>query len=59
MKVVKAFLKSNTVFNTFLVVQLPSLQSPEAFCIKGVLRNVAKLTGKHPCQSPFFTKVTG
>ena len=26
---------------------------------KGVLRNFAKLTGKHLCQSPFFNKVAG
>ena len=30
---------------------------PEAFCKKGVLRNFAKFTGKHLCQSPFFNKV--
>ena len=26
---------------------------------KGVLRNFAKFTGKHLCQSPFFNKVAG
>ena len=26
---------------------------------KGVLRNFAKPTGKHLCQSPYFNKVTG
>ena len=31
----------------------------EVFCKKGLLRNLAKFTGKHLCQSPFFTKVTG
>ena len=25
--------------------------SPEVFCKKGVLRNFAKITGKHLCQS--------
>ena len=30
---------------------------PEVFCKKGVLRNFAKLTGKHLCQSLFFNKV--
>ena len=25
---------------------------PEVFCKKGVLRNFAKLTGEHLCQSP-------
>ena len=32
---------------------------PEVFCIKGVLRNFAKFTGKHLCQSLFFSKVAG
>ena len=53
---------------------LPSNQSPitrrkdrsmfrssrqEVFCKKGVLRNFAKFTGKHLCQSLFFNKVAG
>ena len=29
------------------------------FCKKCVLRNFAKFTGKHLCQSPFFDKVAG
>ena len=32
---------------------------PEVFCKKGVIRNFAKLTGKHLCQSLFFNKVAG
>ena len=32
---------------------------PEVFCKKGVLRNFAKFTGKHLCQSLFFIKVAG
>ena len=31
----------------------------EVFCKKGVLRNFAKSTGKHLCQSLFFNKVAG
>ena len=31
----------------------------EVFCKKGVLRNFAKFTGKHPYQSLFFNKVAG
>ena len=31
---------------------------PEVFCQKGVLRNFAKFTGKHLCQSLFFNKIT-
>ena len=34
-------------------------QSLEVFCKKGVLRNFAKFTGKHLCQSLFFNKVAG
>ena len=30
---------------------------PEVFCKKGVLKNVAKFTGKHLCQSLLFNKV--
>ena len=29
-------------------------QPPEVFCEKGVLRNFAKFTEKHLCQSLFF-----
>ena len=32
---------------------------PELFCKKGVLKNYAKFTGKHLCQSLFFKKVGG
>ena len=32
---------------------------PEMFCEKDVLRNFAKFTGKHLCQSLFFDKVAG
>ena len=32
---------------------------PEVFCEKDVLRNFAKFTGKHLCQSLFFNKVAG
>ena len=32
---------------------------PEVFCKKCVLRNFAKFTGKHLCQSLFFNKVAG
>ena len=31
----------------------------EVFCKKGVLKNLAKLTGKHLCWSLFFNKVAG
>ena len=32
---------------------------PEVFCKKDVLRNFAKFTGKHLCQSLYFNKVAG
>ena len=32
-------------------------QPAEVFCKIGVLRNFAKFTGKHPCQSLLFNKV--
>ena len=32
---------------------------PEKFCEKGVLKNFAKFTTKHLCQSLFFNKVAG
>ena len=32
---------------------------PEVFCKKGALRNFAKFTGKHLCQSLSFNKVAG
>ena len=41
-----------------LYVKIPSRSSrPDVFCKKGVIRNFAKLTGKHLCQSLFFNKV--
>ena len=30
---------------------------PEMFCKKGILRNIAKFSGKHLCQSLFFNKL--
>ena len=32
---------------------------PEVFYKKGIIKNFAKFTGKHLCQSLFFNKVTG
>ena len=34
-------------------------QPPEVFCKKDVLKNFAKFTGKHLCQSLVYNKVTG
>ena len=63
----RAFFK---VFEQFLATHTQTVSSrnlrfryrssrPEVFCKKGVLRNFAKFTGKHLCQSLFFNKVTG
>ena len=40
---------------------LPNTRSSrlEVFCQKGVLKNLAKFTGKHLCQSLYFNKVAG
>ena len=48
-------------FLNFLIHPLSFLQKQplELFCNKGVLRNFAKFTGKHMCQSIFFDKVAG
>ena len=43
----------------FLYLCIPRNSRPEMFCEKGVLRNFAKFTGKHLCQSLFFNKVAG
>ena len=40
-----------------LLVNTIRSSRPELFCKKGVLKNFAKFTGKHQCQSLFFTKV--
>ena len=37
----------------------PETSRPEVFCEKGVLRNIAKFTGKHLCQGLYFNKVAG
>ena len=48
-------------FSKKLSVLVTTLRSsrPEVFCKKGVLRNFAKFTGKHLCQSLFFNKAAG
>ena len=49
------------MFKDFLMVvsklSLARSRRPEVFCKKDVLRNFAKFTGKHLCQSLFFNKV--
>ena len=50
--------KSNKVeLSDELIDMWKEEQSPEVLCKKGVLRNFAKFTGKHLCQSLYFDKV--
>ena len=49
MHVFKSILKFSQIFS--------KSSRPDVFCEKGVLRNFAKFTGKHLCQSLFFNKV--
>ena len=42
--------------NRFILLPLSRSSSPEEFCKRGVLRNFAKCTEKHLCQSLFFIK---
>ena len=46
------------IFNEYLNLS-KIIRCPEVFCKKGVLRNFAKFTGKHMCQSLFFKKILG
>ena len=46
-------------FNTDDDLPLSRNSLPEVSCKKGVIRNFAKVTGKHLCQSLFLNKVTG
>ena len=46
-----------TCFHLFRSSNAWQKEPPEVFCKKGILRNFAKLTGKHLCQIPFLNKV--
>ena len=45
---------SKCIFGDTLIRVKYRSSHPEVFCKKGVLRNFAKFTGKHLCQSFFF-----
>ena len=51
------------IVSSFIIVgyvwQIFRSSRPEVFCKKGALKNFAKFTGKHLCQSLFFNKVAG
>ena len=42
------------VFQRFFLLSGFRSNHPQVFCKKGVLKNIAKFTGKHLCQSLFF-----
>ena len=57
---VKPILSSKELSFCSALISINNLSSlPEMFCKKGVLKNFAKFTGKHLCQSLFFNKVVG
>ena len=58
MKCKSQILLSNKLLAQNILVQRQK-QPPEVFCQKSVLRNFAKSTGKHLCQSLFFNKDPG
>ena len=47
------------IFLSLLNLKIRRSSRPEVFCKKAVLRNFAKFTGKHLCQSLFLNKVLG
>ena len=50
---------SLTIFAKHSISDSEKNQSPDVFFKKGVLKNFAKFTGKHQCQSLFFDKLQG
>ena len=50
---------AETLLQWFKDKRMNRSSRPEVFCKKGVLKNFAKFTGKHLCQSSFFNKVAG
>ena len=44
---------------TIVASEICRSSRPDVLCKKGVLKNFAKFTGKHLCQSLFFNKVAG
>ena len=51
--------KALIYFNIILFISFNRSSHPEVFCQKCVLKNFAKFTGKHLCQSLCFNKVAG
>ena len=57
--VIDTFTKLVSLSLSFFLLMSIRSSRPDVFYKKGVLRNFAKLTGKHLCQSLFFNKVVG
>ena len=58
--ILNSFIFETCCPNLFLTLYISFGSScPEVFCKKGVLRNYAKFTGKHLCNSLFLNKVAG
>ena len=57
-RIIGSYVTKN-IFSYFYCVAIGSSSRPDGFCENGVLRNFAKFTGKHLCQSLFFNKVAG
>ena len=54
-KVLRKVFQKNSTFHSFNYRK----GHPEVFCKKGVIKNFAKSTGKHLCQSLFLNEVAG
>ena len=54
----KYFISTKLCFHYGLTHFMSRSSHSEVFCKKGVLKNFAKSTGKHLCQSLFLNKVT-
>ena len=59
MKIFLAISQSSYCCFSYIILLTGRSSPPEVFCKKRFLRNFAKFTGKHLCQSLFFNKVAG
>ena len=56
--IMKSYLQIKRARSFVFGVEKSKNSRPEVFCRKGLLRNFAKFTGKHLCQSLFIKKET-
>ena len=59
LKHLENLLENNSLLMLLIHIILFRSSRPEVFCKKGIPKNFPKFTGKHLCQSLFFTKVAG